>query len=502
MTSTETAIDLLSGLTDHVGPWWGSATTLQRDDSLALLSLDGPRRHWLGRAKGYSKTRDVAGISVAVLLEQMEAGERGYVAASDADQAGLIRQSIGAFYANTPGLRDDILIESRRVIAPKRDTELVILAADSAGAHGLRPKWLVCDELANWPDTEKHREFFDNLWAGLPKVPDSRGVIITTAGSPGHFSHKTFEAAQRDKLWRVSNVHGPPPWTDPEEVESERRRQMPSKFARFWANEWVSADDAIAEPADVDAACTLKGPLAPEEGLRYLCTLDLGHKHDRTVAVIAHPVREGDGTRVVVDRMKVWTPRFGSPVSLEEVRQWLVEFCRLYRAPLLYDPSQAYLMVEQCRRSGLTCREFVFGTASVGLLATAIMQALRGRLLTLPDDEELKSEILNVRLRETSVNVIRIDHKSGRHDDRVIAVAMAVHDLTSKGVPGARPVFFDEQDIARELLAEARALGQIPEPVPLLNGIVGGHSAMPDSVHRHDDFDQSQNGKTAPSPFV
>lgn len=365
----------------------------------------------------------------------------------------------------------------------------------------------MCDELANWPDTEKHREFFDNLWAGLPKAPDSRGVIITTAGSPGHFSHKTFEAAQRDKLWRVSDVHGPPPWTDHAEVESERKRQMPSKFARFWQNEWTSADDAIAEPADVEAACTLKGPLAPEEGRRYLCTLDLGHKHDRTVAVIVHPQREGEGTRIIVDRMQVWTPRFGSPVSLEEVRQWLVEFCRLYRAPLLYDPSQAYLMVEQLRRAGLMCREFVFGTASVGLLATAIMQALRGRLLTLPDDEELKSEILNVRLRETSVNVIRIDHKSGRHDDRVIAVAMAVHDLTSKGLPGARPILYTDEELkdedSRVALAHARAAGIIPEAVPVIGGrAYGGDMSMPFDVHRDDDFDQSNNGKTAPSPFV
>jgi hypothetical protein len=504
MSTTDDALDLLGGLTDHVGPWWASATPLQQRDAQALLNLDGPRRHWLGRAKGYSKTRDVAAVSMVVLLTQMAPGERAYCAASDADQAGLIRQSIAGFYANTPGLRDDLVVESRRIIAPKSDTELIILAADSAGSHGLRPKWLVVDELANWPDVEGHREFFDNLWAGLPKAPDSRGVIITTAGSPGHFSRKIFEAAQRDKLWRVSDVHGPPPWTDPGEVESERRRQMPSKFARFWLNEWTSADDAIAEPADVEAACTLKGPLAPESGLRYLCTLDLGHKHDRTVAVIAHPQREGEGTRVVVDRMKVWTPRFGSPVSLDEVRQWLVEFCRLYRAPLLYDPSQAYLMVEQLRRAGLTCREFVFGTASVGLLATAIMQALRGRLLTLPDDEELKSEILNVRLRETSVNVIRIDHKSGRHDDRVIAIAMAVHDLTSKGLPGGRPVLFTDEDIMRQDLAEARALGKAPEAVPLLGRAFGGDTSMPADVHRDDEDEEAaaMRGKTMKSPFV
>ena len=104
---------------------------------------------------------------------------------------------------------------------------------------------------------------------------------------------------------------------------------------------------------------------------------------------------------------------------------------RSYRAKLLYDPSQAYLMIEQVRKAGVHTEEFVFSSSSVGKLATAIMQALRGRTLLLPDDEELRRELLAVRLRETSPNVLRIDHASGSHDDRVIAVAMAVYDLTA-----------------------------------------------------------------------
>jgi hypothetical protein len=284
-------------------------------------------------------------------------------------------------------------------------------------------------------------------------VAGSRGVIITTAGSPGHFARRIFEAAEGDQLWRVSDVHGPPPWVNPAEVEAERRRLFPSTFARLWQNEWANAGDSIADPADVAAACTLAGPLAPEPDRRYICTLDLGTRNDRTAAVIAHAEREGEGTRVTVDRLQVWTPRPGAPVSLDDVRLWLVEMCRSYRARLRYDPSQAYLMVEQLRRAGVSCEEFTFTSTSVGHLATAIMQSLRGRLLTLPDDEALRKELLEVRLRETSPNVMRIDHKGGRHDDRVIAVAMAVHALTA----GVRRVFSDYIDQLEEDLTERAA---------------------------------------------
>jgi phage terminase large subunit-like protein len=420
----------MAGLTDSVGGWGTGATPDQWADAGEILSLDGPRRYWLGRAKGYSKTRDVAGLSVVALLTQFPPGAAGYCAASDSDQASLIRQSVQSFVTSTPALDGLVNVDARKISTPQ-GSELIILAADSAGAHGLRPYWLVVDELANWPDTQRHREFFDALWAGLPKVRDSRGIIMTTAGAPSHFSRRTLDAAKGDPSWYVSDLHGPPPWVDPAEIESERRRLFPSTFARLWLNEWAEAEDSIADPADVAAACTLDGPLAPEQGRQYIITLDLGVRNDRTAAVIAHSERTDDGVRVVVDRLAVWTPKPLRPVKLDDVKAWLIEMGRSYRATVHYDPSQAYLLVEQLRKAGLSTKEFTFTSSSVGKIATAIMQALRSRLLTLPDDDELRKELLSVRLRETSPNVMRIDHASGSHDDRVIACAMAVYQLTT-----------------------------------------------------------------------
>lgn len=428
--SADAALALMAGLTDDVGEWGAAATPDQWLDAEHILSLDGPRRHWLGRAKGYSKSRDVAGMSIVALLTQFPPGAAGYCAASDADQAGLIRQSIQSFATNTPALLDLLTIDARK-ITTKSGAELIILAADSAGAHGLRPYWLVVDELANWPDAPRHREFFDALWAGLPKVAGSRGTVMTTAGAPSHFARVIFDAAKDDPSWYVHDLHGPPPWVDPDEIESERRRLFPSKFARLWLNEWAEAEDSISDPADIAAACILDGPLAPDRSKSYIITLDLGVRNDRTAAVIAHAERTADGVQVVVDRLAVWTPKPLRPVKLDDVKAWLIEMGRAYRATVHYDPSQAYLLIEQLRKAGLSTREFTFTSSSVGKIATAIMQALRSRLLLLPDDEELRKELLSVRLRESSPNVMRIDHASGSHDDRVIACAMAVYQLTT-----------------------------------------------------------------------
>lgn len=497
-------IALLSALTDHVGPWGPMATEQQWQDARAILDLDGPHRHWVGRAKGYSKTRDAAALSIVAMLTQSPVGsdEQAYCVAADSEQASLVRQSVRAFVESTPELRGEIVVEGRKITAPRRGAQLHVLAADLAGSHGLRPWWLLCDELANWDDTPRNRELFDSLWAGLTKT-HGRGVIITTAGSPQHFAADVLSAARSDPMWRVSDIHGPPPWVDPAEVESERRRLMPSVYSRLWLNEWQNADDSICTQAEVDAACTLKDDLPPEEGRRYICTLDLGTRHDRTVAVIAHAVPSDglDGRRVVVDLMKVWTPKLGRPVKLDEVRAWLTEFCPKYRAPLHYDPSQAYLLVEQLRTAGIACHEFKFTVASTAELATSLMQALRGHRISLPDDVELRKEILSVRLRESAPNVLRIDTRTQRqHDDRVIACAMACRLLTEKSL-GGRMIFEDDIDGAATVTPYGRPIA------PMLSGKFVGTIAMPDSLGGRVILDERPErpegaGKTKPSPFA
>ncbi|MGA8723423.1 MAG: hypothetical protein WB565_00140 [Acidimicrobiales bacterium] len=494
-----TPTDLLAALTDHVGPWGPMATEQQWADARAILDLDGPRRHWIGRAKGYSKTRDAAALSIVSMLTQSPIGsdEMAYCLASDSEQSTLVRQSITAFVDGTPELKGEILVEGRKITAPRRGAQLHVLAADLAGSHGLRPWWLLCDELANWENTARNRELFDSLWAGLVKT-GGRGVVITTAGSPAHFARGIFEAAKTDPMWRVSNLEGPPPWVDPAEVESERRRLPASVFGRLWTNVWSSADDSLADEEDVDAACVLKGVLEPQENRRYIATVDLGVKSDRTAVVIAHTETDENGRKIIVDRMQVWTPKLGRPVKIDHVRAWLAEFCRLYHAPLHYDPSQAYLLVEDLRKAEVSCHEFVFSTASVGKIASSLMQALRTRRILLPDDKELRHELLSVRLRETAPNVLRIDHLPGQHDDRAIATAMATWLLTSGPLPGR--MLFDTED--------KPGLDPLGRPImPLVGGRFAGNVGFPSSLNgqpiRDDRPERPEGaGTTKPSPFA
>lgn len=105
-------------LTDSVGRWGDCCTEDQLRDAEAILNIDSPRRHWLGRAKGYSKSREVAALSLVALLTQFPPDAQGYIAASDLEPAGLLRQSMAEFVNNTPELQGRVTVDLPKVSNP------------------------------------------------------------------------------------------------------------------------------------------------------------------------------------------------------------------------------------------------------------------------------------------------------------------------------------------------------------------------------------------------
>jgi len=94
-------------------------------------------------------------------------------------------------------------------------------------------------------------------------------------------------------------------------------------------------------------------------------------------------------------------------------------------------------LTQRLRGKGVTCQEFTFTAQSVGKLGLALYQLIREKRLALPDDSALLDELANVRLRESTPGVVRLDHDSGKHDDRAVSLALAAHSLITAS-PGAR----------------------------------------------------------------
>ena len=507
----DAVIDLLSGLVLEDGRLWGQvAASFQWDDARAIFDPTAAPWHFLTRPRGGSKSTDLAAVLLVWLVCIAMAGEKGYIAAADKGQSKFaVLDALSGFVNRTPSLRNHVTIQSDKVVA-KSGATIEVLAADSASAHGLRPSFVVIDEVAQWADTRNTKKMWAALVSALAKVPGCRFVVLTSAGEPNHWSYKVLKGARRSKHWRTNEVPGPLEWVDPADLEAQRPLLLDSEFSQYHLNQWVENENRLVSEADLQAAAVLDGPLQPVAGQRYLVAVDLGLVNDPTVAVVAHaetdPDRPGAPRRIVVDRIARWKGSHRRPVSITgEVEPWILSASREFNgARVVIDSWNAAGTVERLQAMQLRAEEIKLSEPIVGRIGTTLHLALREHRVHLPNDEELLSELRTVRLRRTNFGDFRLDHDSSRHDDQAMAIGLAVVELSGPTQrSGAIPVLFTDEDIMRQDLAYTRSLGQVPEAVPVIGGrAYGGDMSMPSDIHRPDDFDQSQNGKTAPSPFV
>jgi hypothetical protein len=435
-----TAIEIVKSLVLEDGQKWGQlAREFQLADAEAILGDNGKPYNFLTRGKGASKTTDIAAIATALLL-MAEARTQSYWIAVDRDQGKLAVESIRGFVDRTSGLSEALLVTADSAEAVSSGARLTVMASDAPSSHGWRPAALYVDEMCRWPDTAGPQELWDSISAGAAKRSDSRMIVLTSAGDPSHWSGRVIDHARKSKLWRVAEVPGVCPWLDPERVEEQRQRLMPSTFRQLFLNEWCSGEDKLASREDIEACAVLDGPLEPNtRQFRYCLALDVGLTRDRTAVTVCH--REGDRT-IVLDRLAVWAGSHESPVLLQEVEDWIVKAATNYRCRCICDPYQAVGLMQRLTSHRLAAEKFTFSQSSVGRLASTLFRLIRDKDLRLPRDAELIDELAHVRLHETSPGTYRMDASSGHFDDRVLSLAMSAYTLLNE--PQA-PVGYSEE---------------------------------------------------------
>jgi hypothetical protein len=434
--TADAAMNLLNALVvDDSGARWGErAVPVLRRDAEALLALDPPRRHWIGRSRGYSKTDDLAAITVAVLLEQLRPGAEALAVAADRDQAAIIVRRMRWIAQRTPELSGAIEVGAYSV-QTRSGVRFECLSADAASSWGRTPAWVVIDELAQHPETPNARLLFESVTTAAVKVPGARLSVITTAGSPSHWSRAVYEHAVADLTWRVSEVHGPAPWLDPAEVEAERRRLPESSYQRLFENRWAGTEDTLLAFEDVEACAHLPGPLDPEQGVAYVVGVDLAVRHDRAAVAVCHsePIGEGADLRVVCDHLDVFEPGRKRDIDLSAVEGCVEARARAYnRASVIFDVAMGYQMVQRLRAAALIVHEHTFTASSNSRRALVLLELVRGHRLALPDDPELVRELAALRLIERGPGLYRLDHDANKHDDMATSIGLAAHHLVEQ----------------------------------------------------------------------
>ena len=439
MTDT-TALALLESLVvDRDGTRWGDrATPLQRADAEALLDLDGPRRHHIGRPRGYSKTDDLAAITVAVLVAQLDGGDEALACAADRDQARILIDRIKWIAKRTPALRG-VLAVDKYAVTTKAGARLEAIAADAASSWGQAPRWVVCDELARWPETEDAQQFWDSIYSSAVKL-GARLTVLTTASDPTHWSKTVeYDFACAESAWRVSDVHDPAPWISPDELAAERRRLPLAIYEQLWENIWVAAAGSFLDPALVEAAFSLPNPtLERDSRFAYFAGLDIGLVNDLTAFCIGHR----DGDTVYLDRIETWQGSQTTPVDISGVVEpFIVEQHKRFRFTLTADPWQGMDLVSRLQKRGIKAETFTFSTGSKQHLAQTLLSAINNGSLRLYPAEGLREELLALRLVQSkSTGAWSFDHTAKGHDDRAVALGLMAAEAL-KQPPGEGAVW-------------------------------------------------------------
>jgi hypothetical protein len=436
-------LEVLAGLVLESGERWGAcATEVQWRDATAVLAPDpSPRRFWIGRTRGYSKTGDAAGYVVAAVLGGLvPGGGKGFFCAADRDQAALTAAAIDEWVHRTEGLGGLVVVERDRVRFPHHRVDIEIMSSDAASAWGRRGHFWVIDELASWADVPKARAFYEAISTSWPKVPGARVCITTTAGSPAHFSRVVYEQACAEESWAVFDSHDVAPWLNAADVETERRRLSAGSFARLWENRWTEAEDHLVTSENLRRCLTLTGgwPLKPVRGKRYVVAIDIGVKIDNTVIAVGHSEVVNRERHVVLDAMDVFEPKRGQQVPLANVEARVETLAKRYNnAPVVFDPAQALSMMQALKARGVKVHEHTFSARSNDQMTTTLSTMLRDGQIDLPDDPSLIDELLHIRVVETSTGLLSVDTVPGRHDDRVDALGIVAVHLMQR--PASRP---------------------------------------------------------------
>jgi hypothetical protein len=425
----------------------GSAMDPWQEEDFRALDSSAHRHAYLERPRGHSKTGDV-GTEIVADLTIGPANQRIYGAAVDEDQGRLLWDDVVGKFQRHPLLAQTVSIK-RNVIESKATGSIYRnLNSDAASSWGLRPDRIYVDEFAEWVK----RALWDSLWSATGKRPNCRVVIISTAGwDKTSLAWEVRQHAEHEDNWYFSSRGQCASWIRPDWLAQQRRTLPAHVFVRLHQNRWVDGVGAFLTAAEVDAIFVADLPTAsgpPAIGL------DLGVSKDRTVAAV---VRLADGL-VVCPALATWYPAKGSKVDLREVEDGVHALATTFSAPVIVDPYQAILMAQRLQGRGVSVREYAFTTDNRRRLFTVLLDLIRrGRFRARPH-EELRRELLSLDVQETATGW-RVDHRPGRHDDHVVAVALAAQAVADDRGPEdlAGAVVHVTNPLAQEILAERAA---------------------------------------------
>ncbi len=385
-------------------------------------------RAMLERCRGASKTADLAIMGCWALAFAVFA-IRLISCSGDRDQAKLLRDAIRRLATLNPWLGQTLQIQQWTIRNERNGGELEVLSADSSTAFGQLADAILIDELHNWPDTDSAKNFWTVVASTLAKKANCLAVAISNAGRLDSWQWKVREAIREDENWHFHSLAVVPDWIKPQLAE-QRKLLAPSEYERLFENNWtVGVDDGLPA-SDVMASCVLNGPQGrrlPEYDA-YICSVDLGWKHDRSAAAVLalNFERREIALAFAVD----WLPAdFGGELPLEIVEQAILYVHRRFDLEqLVFDPRESTGTAQQLIRQGVPCHKINLSPAVQHDMAKRLLEGFNQRTIKLYNHPALVRDLLSLRVADRAIGLkLEAARTSAGHADLGFCFAIGVY---------------------------------------------------------------------------
>jgi phage terminase large subunit-like protein len=380
-------------------------------------------------------------------------------------------QSLGRVFATCAKLieyNQELRASARTLASEIRFTNgstIKAQASDYKGAAGGRQILTVFDELWAY-DSERALRLFEEM-TPPPTIPDAFIFIVSYAGFTGESTvlEKLYDRGHKGK--RLSRQYeitadaglcmfwshtARQSWQTKDYYAEQRRILRENTFRRLHRNEWVSAESQFISAEQWDA-CVDRNLSPALNGKSVFLGVDLGVKSDSSAVVAVG--WDPTGKKLITAFHKIWRPSRGSPVNLDEVKQYIEEICRLHSVRgILADPSQCFLLIQQLAPLGITVTEFPQTQANGVKMGESLFSLVRDGNLIAYKSAELREHVLNATGIETPSGVRMVKGKSTSKIDAAISLAMAcvaavqmpAIDLSGMALIGRQRMFNPRRD--------------------------------------------------------
>jgi len=414
-------------------------------EAVFTRNLDGTPKHrvvYSERRRGESKSEDLACIGCVDLLFAPKMS-KSYVVAADADQAGIVMQSVERLQATSPILKD--LVVTRSVVTNlKTGSTLTILAADERTNWGLRARRILFDELS----LQVNERLWTVMISTLGKSNRSQLITCTMAGwDQTSIAYKVRKTAlgNPDYYYQSREATELAPWLSAKDMDEQRDWLHPAEFARLWECRWVEAEGRFLTADLFDASITGKEQFTGDRAHRYYIYVDLGWVHDATCVAVVHV----DGDRVILDTLRTIQPTPGAGLVLADVDDLVVALTEQFPGvrAVTFEAPQAMASVQSLskRLPGIPVNALHPSSVSqADLWGNFFMLFQTYRLVTYPHDQ-LRKEALNLQTKVVGGRITAVG-TSAIHQDTCIALGgaalLAVQSMKTKERMDYAPISF------------------------------------------------------------